>query len=303
MFHEEISVRNSYTCMQHVSGWKVESTAQNHALDGDYHFYYFFSKWETISRKFLSLYAIWITATTSSIVGKSWARMSSPSIKRILIDRRIGWPAFGRAITGSSIFAADAGTLMVSQYPIYMTVNACEEIALRKQSWRTSIISLSKLSFLSDSFYASYEGSYMYNWAYKGVLPSTESRGSWKWQRKSWIWNALSPSLLLLALRSSAETMSHPKEVKAKPALYWRRLFLKWQPWVSVRSSKSFKYSGGSGKSCSWTDPCLQQDSQVELLKDDVSCFSSIQCKAWQWGHSLSMRPRSKGRRRESCGI
>ena len=97
----------------------------------------------------------------------------------------------------------------------------------------------------------------MYNWAYKGVLPSTESRGSWWWQRAPWIWNALSPPLLLLALRSSAETMSHPKEVNAKAALYWRRLPLKWRPWVPIRSSKSFKYSGGSGKSCSWADLCL----------------------------------------------
>ena len=143
----------------------------------------------------------------------------------------------------------------------------------------------------------------MYNWAYKDALPSTESRGPWRWQRASWIWNALSPPLLLLllALRSSAETMSNPKEVNAKAALYWRRLSLKWRPWASVLASKSFKYWGGSGKSCNWTDPCLQHDSQLGFLIEDVSCLSSIQCKTWQWGHSLSIRPRSKGRRRDNC--
>ena len=43
-------------------------------------------KVKTMSRKFLSLYLIGMTAVTSSIVGKFWIRLSPPSIKRILME-------------------------------------------------------------------------------------------------------------------------------------------------------------------------------------------------------------------------
>ena len=51
-------------------------------------------------------------------------------------DDNIRWSAFGRAIVVSSILAVDAGVFIVTQYFICITINACEGIALRKQSWR-----------------------------------------------------------------------------------------------------------------------------------------------------------------------
>ena len=66
----------------------------------------------------------------------------------------------------------------------------------------------------------------MCNWAYEGVLLSIESRGPWQWHRVPWIWKVFSPPMLLLALCSSAETMSYPSG-KRKGSVILAKVILK----------------------------------------------------------------------------
>ncbi|ORE18225.1 hypothetical protein BCV71DRAFT_235113 [Rhizopus microsporus] len=52
-----------------------------------------------------------------------------------------------QSIAVISILVVNAGTLMVAQYLIYMTINACEGIELASTVERLSIISLPRTSF------------------------------------------------------------------------------------------------------------------------------------------------------------
>ena len=149
---------------------------------------------------------------------------------------------------------------MIAQYLMCMAIYTRKGIALIKYSWKlpndlriqvvvSCLFSFSSIRRVKD-IQLGVGRLTAFNW----------SQGALTMAKCAWIWKAFNPPLLLLLLaRSSAETMSQPKEVNTKAALYWRRLSLKRRPLVSVLASKFFKYSGGSNKSCSWTDPCLFQ--------------------------------------------
>ena len=84
---------------------------------------------------------------------------------------------------------------------------------------------------------------------------------------------------------------------KLKGSVVLAKVALKRRPWVSVLASKFFKYSGGSDKSCSWTDPCLQHDSQVGFLIDLVQGMTM-----WAFLVHTSKAQRTKARKLRDIG-
>ena len=168
----------------------------------------------------------------------------------------IRWTAFGRAIIVRFPFAVDTGTLMVTQYLMCMTVYMRKGIVLSKHSWKlhnglrinitiSGLSSFSSIAWIKDI-----------QLGVGRLTALTGIKGPWRWQSEPWIWKAFNPPLLLLLLaRSSAETMSQPKEVNTKAALYWRRLSLKCLPWVSVLASKSFEFEAGQARTATGLIP------------------------------------------------